>query len=598
MNNIRKTHPIRKTGNAGRRNHIRRANHIKRANHVKRMNHAKKGSHANRGSNVTGIRETYLSRYCIQNHKRERKTGIIKRISIAAVIVCLLSSIAFAVCKIPMAEVFAAAGGKDGSSGSGRLRNVISGNAESGKGSIENAASGNTESGNVTSETAVSGNGIFGNAMSGNIVSGNAVSENITFENAMSGNTTEIVSEITAVNAASAQNTVEKLLKTEQQEETPVIIIDAGHGGEDEGCSKEGILEKTINLEIAKLVQTKLEELGYEVIMVRENDTYIAKEDRVKMANASKAALYVSIHQNFSDDAGVNGMEVWYDGTDKKRDNKRLAQLVKQQTQRSTEAVERELRGDADFHVTGNTTMAACLIETGFLSNQEERKNLAAPEYQEKIAKGIAQGIEYYFHPKTMYLTFDDGPYGENTERVLDVLKEKGIHATFFLVGENVRKHPEIAQRIVAEGHTIGVHSDTHDYETIYASVDAFTADFEAARQTIYEVTGVDTKLFRFPGGSVNAYNKKTKDAIIKEMTKRGYIYYDWNASLGDAARKGTEPENLIANGVGSTLGRKKVVMLAHDVIYNTSICLEDLLDCFPEYEMKPLDESIEPVQF
>ena len=247
--------------------------------------------------------------------------------------------------------------------------------------------------------------------------------------------------------------------------------------------------------------------------------------------------------------------------------------------------------------MTKNTSMPACLIETGFLSNAAERRKLSLAEYQQQIADGIVQGVVYYFHPKTMYLTFDDGPSEENTRKVLEILRERNIKATFFLVGENVRQHPEVARQIVAEGHTIGIHCDNHDYDALYESVDSYVADFEKARQTVYEVTGVETNLFRFPGGSINAYNKKTGDAIIREMTDRGYIYYDWNASLEDAV-KNPDPKQLIENGVSTTLGRKKVILLAHDVVGSTGLCLEELLDSLPEYEMKPLSEDVEPICF
>lgn len=402
---------------------------------------------------------------------------------------------------------------------------------------------------------------------------------------------TEIQSEETVSGNDVAVDVVEK------DPGVPTVIIDAGHGGADNGCSRNGILEKDINLAIAKRVQGKLEDMGYQVFMIREEDTYVAKEDRVKYANECQADIYVSIHQNASEDVNVSGMEVWYKGDDEQRDNKRLAQLIQQQIVKSTGALERELRGDADFHVTGSTSMPACLVETGFLSNAGERKLLLTEEYQEQIASGIVQGIDYYFHPKTMYLTFDDGPSEENTARVLDVLKERNIKATFFLVGENVQKHPEVAKRIVEEGHTIGIHCNNHDYDTLYASVDSYIEDFEAAQQIILETTGVEAKIFRFPGGSVNNHNKAVGEEIIKEMTERGYIYYDWNASLEDAVRK-VEPEELIATGVETTLGRKKVIMLAHDVVYNTGICLEDLLDSLPEYQMMPLTEDVEPIQF
>ncbi len=114
----------------------------------------------------------------------------------------------------------------------------------------------------------------------------------------------------------------------------------------------------------------------------------------------------------------------------------------------------------------------------------------------------------------------------------------------------------------------------------------------------IYEATGVETKLFRFPGGSVNAYNKKVCNDIIEEMTNRGYIYYDWNASLGDAAAKETNSAQLITNARESAMERKKVILLAHDRVYNTALCLDRLIDEFPEYKMEVLTPKVEPIQF
>lgn len=418
-----------------------------------------------------------------------------------------------------------------------------------------------------------------------------AQTEGMAVSHSIAGKSTDVV-RITASVVEEAHRTAAGMVHQ------PVVYLDPGHGGTDEGCARNGVLEKDLNLTIALLVRDKLTRQGYQVIMSRETDTYITKEDRVKEANQSGADIYVSIHQNATEEgAGVSGMEVWYEEDDSGRDSKRLAQLIQQQTIKSTGAVERELRGDGEFHVTSTTSMPACLIETGFLSNRAERTKLSLSEYQERIADGIVRGISYYFYPKTMYLTFDDGPSEENTKRVLDILKDRDIKATFFLVGENVRKHPEVARRIVAEGHTIGIHCDSHDYAALYESVDSYVADFEKARQTVYEVTGVKTNLFRFPGGSVNAYNQKSGAAIIQEMTDRGYIYYDWNASLEDAV-KNPDPKKLITNGVETTLGRKKVILLAHDVVYSTGICLEELLDSLPEYEMKPLSEEVHPICF
>ena len=262
-----------------------------------------------------------------------------------------------------------------------------------------------------------------------------------------------------------------------------------------------------------------------------------------------------------------------------------------------THARDRELCESGELFVIRETSMPSCLIETSFLSNSEERKLICDPEYQDKLTAGMAEGIDCYFNPRTMYLTFDDGPSAENTPAVLDILKEHNIKATFFVIGENVRRHPEVARRIVEEGHTIGIHCNRHVYDEIYESVEAYLADFQEAYDAVYEVTGAEVKLFRFPGGSINAYNKEVYEDIIAEMTERGFVYFDWNGSLEDAVSKST-PEQLVRNAVESTLGRKKVVMLAHDIVSNTVSCLEQLIDSFPEYKMEPLTEEVKPIQF
>lgn len=198
---------------------------------------------------------------------------------------------------------------------------------------------------------------------------------------------------------------------------------------------------------------------------------------------------------------------------------------------------------------------------------------------------------------KTMYLTFDDGPSAEYTDTILDVLAKYEIKATFFLVGENVEKRPEVAKRIAEEGHTIGIHCYSHAYDDIYDSVESYVEDFEKAYQVIYETTGVEVKIFRFPGGSVNGYNKHVCKDIIAEMTERGYTYFDWNASLEDAVKK-TTPEELVKNAKDTVMDRERVILLAHDTIYNTSLCIEDIILQFPEYKMEPLSEEVVPIRF
>ena len=384
---------------------------------------------------------------------------------------------------------------------------------------------------------------------------------------------------------------------TPGQPQNITIILDPGHGGEDEGCSRAGILEKDVNLEIAKAAGEKLAEQGYKVLYTRDGDGNITTEGRVEKANSLQGDLYISIHQNACETTEPDGVEVWYCNGRFGKESERLARLMQKLVVQETGGRSRELSETDTLYVIRESNMPSCLIETGFLSNAAERKKLTDPEYQEKIAQGIADAVDLYFYPKTMYLTFDDGPSEENTNAILDILKERNIKATFFVVGENVEKHPEIARRIVAEGHTIGIHCNRHVYEEVYASPEAYMADFEEAYRIVYETTGVEVKLFRFPGGSQNAYNKKVYKEIIRRMTEKGFIYYDWNASLEDATTH-AKPEILIENATSSTLKRKKIVMLAHDTVHATAVCLEDLIDCFPEYRMEALTPEVAPIQF
>lgn len=395
--------------------------------------------------------------------------------------------------------------------------------------------------------------------------------------------------------------------KTGKASDRKLVVIDPGHGGEDIGCSNGDILEKDVNLQIALALRDKLDHMGIDVLMTREEDTFLTLDERVSFVNNADADIMVSIHQNAFEDKNVNGIETWYcfESSDiignasnlLGEDCRRLAKLLQKDLLLYTEAEGRGSRESNELKLIREVMIPSCLVETGFLSNKRECEKLTDEEYRQRIVEGLASGIELYFYPKTMYLTFDDGPTAENTNVVLDILKEKDVKATFFVVGENVKKNPEVAKRIVEEGHTIGIHCNRHDYGMLYESVDSYLKDFEEAYNIVYEVTGVEVKLFRFPGGSVNAYNKEISDEIIEEMTGRGFLYYDWNASLEDASKK-NEPEKLLQNARESTLGRRKIVMLAHDMVYNTTLCLDELIEQFPEYRMEPLTPEVEPIQF
>ena len=137
---------------------------------------------------------------------------------------------------------------------------------------------------------------------------------------------------------------------------------------------------------------------------------------------------------------------------------------------------------------------------------------------------------------KTIYLTFDDGP-GDHTALLLDILKKYDVKATFFVVGSRRRK--DLIKRAFDEGHSIGVHTFTHDYDKMYTSLDAYFQDFLATQEVIRDQTGQYTTLFRFPGGSGNTASISRCRGLMTQLTKimedMGYRYFDWNCSAGDS---------------------------------------------------------------
>ena len=203
---------------------------------------------------------------------------------------------------------------------------------------------------------------------------------------------------IDVAQAVSAEpDLVKKLIsEREKAEAERVIVIDAGHGGMDGGCVFDDVLEKEINREIAWEVTKRLRKKGYKVVLVRMGDNYIEKMDRVEQANKLNARLYVSIHQNSCDAGSVSGIETWYGENDKTGDSRLLADLIQQETVKATGAVGRELVSDAELYVVNKSDMPSCLIETGFLSNKEEREKLCTEDYREQIAEGIVKGIDLY----------------------------------------------------------------------------------------------------------------------------------------------------------------------------------------------------------
>lgn len=196
------------------------------------------------------------------------------------------------------------------------------------------------------------------------------------------------------------------------------------------------------------------------------------------------------------------------------------------------------------------------------LDNVANAAPIAYQELYPELYSTAAEVVGNIPNGKVAYLTFADGP-SEVTEDLLDVLDEYGVKATFFVTAQKADKLDLIGE-IARRGHSVGVHSYTHKYRDVYKSVESFLADFSAMYEVIEEQTGVPPHIFRFPGGSVNAYNSGTYQELIAEMTRRGFVYYDWNATASDVDDYATV-ETITTSIINGAKQRRFAIIDCHD---------------------------------
>ena len=202
----------------------------------------------------------------------------------------------------------------------------------------------------------------------------------------------------------------------------------------------------------------------------------------------------------------------------------------------------------------------------------------------------------------SVYLTFDDGPSAE-TNRILDILKEYNVKATFFVIGKTDENSVKAYQRIVEEGHTLGMHSYSHQYAQVYASREAFEDDLTSLQDYLFSITGMESTFYRFPGGSSNKVSKIPMSDLIQCLEERNITYFDWNVSSGDASGTQLSSQTIINNvmsGINGTL--KNYVVLFHD-----SAAKKTTVDALPEIleqlqamehtQILPITGDTDPVQ-
>ncbi len=166
---------------------------------------------------------------------------------------------------------------------------------------------------------------------------------------------------------------------------------------------------------------------------------------------------------------------------------------------------------------------------------------------------------------KTCYLTFDDGP-SNNTLKILDILKQYNVKATFFVVGD---ANLDYLPRIHNEGHAVALHAYNHTYSKIYQSTEAYFDDLKKISDAVKAKIGVESKVIRFPGGSSNTVSKSYCSGIMTELSqetlKRGYVYFDWNVDSTDASGNNVPVEQLIENIQRYGGHSSQDVVLMHD---------------------------------
>ena len=179
----------------------------------------------------------------------------------------------------------------------------------------------------------------------------------------------------------------------------------------------------------------------------------------------------------------------------------------------------------------------------------------------------------------TIYLTFDDGPRNGTTNVILDILKEEGVEATFFVTNSGP---DELIKRMYDEGHTVALHTASHNYATVYASVDSYFNDLNLVNERVKRLTGEYSYIIRFPGGSSNTVSRKYSEGIMSKLTTevidRGYRYYDWNISSGDAAGGSPSAEDIKNNVVNSLRKDRVNMVLMHDIKTYTRDALREII--------------------
>ena len=219
-----------------------------------------------------------------------------------------------------------------------------------------------------------------------------------------------------------------------------------------------------------------------------------------------------------------------------------------------------------DVKVEGEVNASAVGEYTITYSVSDKAGNIATATRKVIVSNGV------------IYLTFDDGPNSGTTNVILDILKEEGVKATFFVTNNGP---DELIKREFDEGHTVALHTASHDYSIVYASVESYFNDLNSVSERVKRITGQESKIIRFPGGASNTVSRRYSNGIMTRLTQevvnRGYKYYDWNISSGDAGGT-TQASGVYSNVVSGLRYDRPNMILMHDIKAHTRDALRDII--------------------
>lgn len=234
-------------------------------------------------------------------------------------------------------------------------------------------------------------------------------------------------------------------------------------------------------------------------------------------------------------------------------------------------------------------------------SENVERKDINSEiEEQKNVTEVPISEVETNDYGKVVYLTFDDGS-SKNTKQILKILKENNIKATFFFNTSENQTADSIIKETYDDGHAVGVLTSTdYNYDGIYSSVENYLKDFDKSYNRIYQITGKEPSILRFPGGSINVFNKDNYPDLIDEIMSRGLVYFDWNVCANDGAGK-ISKEAMVINATKLPRKSDKCIVLMHDNgNANTCGALKEII-CFYKdngYDFQKLTSDVKPITF